>query len=452
MTAELVRGQNHPLPVARLDIRVSAGKPVLAGATLSDDRGRVRGTEWVAHPGSPRLPGIEVSGQAAADHRLSVDLEALPEAVHRVTILLALPTGTGGPASFASLAPPFTAVAGRDGAAIVSYRITGLVAESAVLALELYRRQGAWKVRAVGQGYAGGLADLLGDQGLPHAPEFADAIQDAVVGAAARSTAAAPARTGPSGATGTRGDTAGRRPVDYTHPRRQRTADPAPPPVVPGARTPELSLGEQSPGERARPVAGDATGRTMDERLYNQVRGMFEDLARTAAAYRSAVDFADSRLEREIDRALSDPRSRTGSAGAEARRQAQEKRDLLTAQAAEVLDRDLDQLTAESQVVEPALAPAFARWDSAVWHGYQVPDEAPTALRVGDLHLPLRPGLRIPLLVRLPLERGIWVDSGHTGPAGKRTPPHLAAAPWTPPLPTPSACSLSTRRGISPCR
>ncbi|MCX4727256.1 TerD family protein [Streptomyces sp. NBC_01306] len=442
MTAELVRGQNHPLPVARLEIRVSAGKPVLAGATLSDEQGRVRGAEWVAHPGSPQLPGLEVSRQAAADHRLAVDLEALPEAVHRVNVLLALPTGPGGPSSFASVAAPFTAVTGPAGAEVVSYTITGLGAESAVVALELYCRQGAWKVRAVGQGYAGGLADLLGDQGLPGARDLADAIQAAAVGSAARSvappcTAQAPPHTVPGGDVrpgpgfGDRPEErattpvpqsprpvpgegpgvpgAGGRPeggpVDYTHPRRQRAAPPTPPPAVPGPR----------PGEQHRPVAGDATGWSMEERLYNQVRGMFEDLARAAAAYRSAVDFADSRLEREIDEALSDPRSRTGSAGAEARRQAQEKRDGLAARAREVLDRDLDQLVAESEVVEPALAPAFARWDHPVWHGYRVPAEAPLALRAGDLHLPVRPGLRIPMLVRLPLERGLWVDSGRTG-------------------------------------
>ncbi|NDZ80503.1 TerD family protein [Streptomyces sp. SID10853] len=417
MTAELVRGQNHPLPVARLEIRVSAGTPVLAGATLSDEQGRVHGAEWVAHPGAPRLPGVEVPRQAAADHRLAVDLAALPEAVHRVQVLLALPTGTGGPTAFASVTAPFTAVTGPAGAEVVSYSITGLGAESAVIALELYRRQGAWKVRAVGQGYAGGLADLLGDQGLPDARQLADVIQTAAAGGAARSVAPAPQTVavrdeGPRrvrdegpGSPGTSHSPCG--PVDYTHPRRQRTAPPAPapPPAVPGAR----------PGEPPQPLAGDATGWSMEERLYNQIWGMFEDLARTAAAYRSAVDFADSRLEREIDGALSDPRGRTGPAGAEARRQAQEKRDGLTAQAREVLDRDLGQLLAESRVVEPALAPAFARWDHPVWHGYRAPTRAPLALRLGDLHLPVRPELRIPMLVRLPLERGLWVDSGRTG-------------------------------------
>ncbi|WP_328316898.1 TerD family protein [Streptomyces sp. NBC_00388] len=395
MTAELARGQNHPLPGTRLEIRVSAGSPVLAGATFGDEQGRVSGAEWVAHPGAPRLPGLVVPRQAAADHRLTVDPEALPEAVHRVHILLALPTGTGGPSSFASVAAPFTTVTGPDGAEVVSYTLTGLGAESAVVALELYRRQGAWKVRAVGQGYEGGLAELLGDQGVPRARDLAGVIEAAVTGGAA--VPAAPAA----------GRSAQRSRVDYTHPRRQPSAPPAGDMSAPG------------PDERARPVAGDATGWSMEERLYNQVRGMFEDLARTVAAYRSAVGFADSRLERETDGVLADSRSRTGPAGAEARRQAQEKRDLLTARAQEVLDRDLDQLTAESGVVEPALAPAFARWDHPVWQGYRVPGEAPLAVRVGDLHLPVRPELHIPMLVRLPLERGIWVDSGRTGSAAE---------------------------------
>jgi hypothetical protein len=152
----------------------------------------------------------------------------------------------------------------------------------------------------------------------------------------------------------------------------------------------------------------------MEERLYNQAWGMFEDLARTTAAYRSAVDFAESRMDQELDRALSDPRNRIGGAGDRAREEARTKRDQLTDRAREALDRDLAQLAAESAVVEPALPAAYAGWDNPVWHAYRVPMEIPMALRIGDLHLPESAGLRIPLLVRLPLERGIWVDSGRT--------------------------------------
>ena len=453
MAAELVRGQNHPLSQMRLEIRVAAGKPVVAAATLGDERGRIHGVEWVAHPGTPTLPGLEVSKQAAADHRLAVDLGAMPEAVHRVSVLLALPLGADGPTRFGAVAAPFVAVTGLDGTEVASYTITGLDAESAVVALELYRRQGAWKVRAVGQGYAGGLAELLTDQGLPQAAHLAGGINEAVARGLARSVAAPPPRTtdgdrtrqtatpgsgadgsgpttpGASGAvapqpstspygaqgavappSGYPADPAATQsaapatggPIDYSHPSRQTGAPPSPAPTVPPA----------PPGQAAQPVAGDATGWSMEERLYNQVWGMFEDLARTMAAYRSAVDFADSRMEKELDQALSDPRSRIGGQGDAAREAAQAKHAQLVDQARAALDRDLAQLAAESEVVEPALPLAFAGWDNPVWHGYRVPMEIPMALRLGDLHLPESPDLRIPMLVRLPLERGLWIDNG----------------------------------------
>ncbi|MGW3195120.1 TerD family protein [Streptomyces sp. NPDC001118] len=460
MTAELVRGQNHPLCEIRLVIRVSAGVPVLAGATLGDENGTVQGSQWVAHPGAPALPGVEVSRQAATEHRLAVDLDALPEAVHRVDVFLALPAGAEGPRRFGAVAAPHTTVEGLDGTELACYTLTGLDSETAVLALELYRRQGAWKVRAMGQGYAAGLPALLADQGLREAADLAahahrasahgpsttlptpppphdttartphdtsaTVPHDVCATTAYDTPAATPHEThepGPQGtpASGTAGQTpsggcgydaqnpydahaSGTAPpdpggrVDYRHPGRPPHG--TPPPPAPAA--------DDRP---AQPVAGDAAGWSMEERLYNQVWGMFEDLARTTAAYRSAVDFADSRLEKELDQALADPRDRLGAAGDAAREAAHARRTQLVDQARAVLDRDLAQLTAESEVVEPALPTAYARWDNPVWHGYCVPAEPPMALRLGDLHLPESVPLRIPLLVRLPLERGLWLDS-----------------------------------------
>jgi stress response protein SCP2 len=469
MTAELVRGQNHPLPGSRLEIRVSVERPVIAGATLNDQDGRMREERWIAHPAQPQLPGLEVSRQAAAEHRLAVDLDALPEDVHRLNVLLALPCGEGEPTRFGELAPPFVTLTGLDGEGIADCTLTGLDAESAVLAVELYRRQGAWKVRAVGQGYAGGLAAMLADQGLPHAQELAATINEAVAAGRARSVAAPPprkdgersreatvggARGVADGGAGTAAPSDGR--ISYQHPNRASApppsppsqgpsqgaspagspaAEPAPGPVpggpagpvpapastsgVPGASGP--SAPPPPPGSTAdphAPVAGDANGWTMDERLYNQVWDMFEDLARTVAAYRSAVDFAESRMEQELDKVLSDPRTRVGPAADAARAEARTKQVRLVEQAREVLERDLGQLHAESDVVEPALPAAYARWDNPVWHGYRPPEQTPMAMRLGDLGLPESAGLRIPMLVRLPLERGLWIDSGRHGTGG----------------------------------
>lgn len=458
MTAELARGQNHPLPDNRLEVRVSTGKPVVAGATLGDDRGTVQGVEWVAHPGSPNLPGLEVSRQAAANHRLAVDLDALPDSVHQVNILLALPVVDGAPSRFGAVAAPFVAITALDGAEVATYTITDLDTESAVVAIELYRRGDAWKVRAVGQGYAGGLSDMLRDQGLPEAVQLASSINEAVAQGLAKSITPPPTLAdgdrvrraatvgGNSGVTGAGtgtgsgagsgagnasngGNTAGTAgdggnanpprpqsqpqqtpdpepaptgPLNYQHPGRPAPAPPAPPPPVPTSSDP------------SQPVAGNATGWTMEERLYNQVWGMFEDLARTTAAYRSAVDFAESRMDQELDKVLANPATRVGPAADAARSSARAKHSQLVDQAKATLDRDIQHLTAESAVVEPALPPAFAHWGSAVWNGYQVSMETPMAIRLGDLNLPEHPELHIPMLVRLPLERGLWIDGGRS--------------------------------------
>ncbi|MFB9583591.1 TerD family protein [Streptomyces goshikiensis] len=494
MTAELVRGQNHPLSRSRVEIRVSAHTPVLALVSAGDDAGRLPGPEAVAHPGARALAGLEVPGELSGRHRFTVDLDSVGPAVHRVGLVLVLPPG--GPARFGAVPAPYMAVAEPEGAEIAGYTLAGLDSETAVVALELYRRQGAWKVRAVGQGYAAGLGALLADAGLPGpaavalaaqvmaaappaasapaAAESAVAPATAVTSApataaegatptapapaahaeavmpmapeAAAPAAAAPAvpaegavpasveatPTVPQGVRVSRevspappaaqppdpyveapGSASGDAPptLSYAHPRRRPTSAEPPEPGPQRAQAP-------GPGEPPRPVAGDAAGWSMEERLYNQVWGMFEDLARTVSAYRSAVEFADARMDRELGEALSDPRQRLGGSGDAARDAARERRDELVDRARAVLDRDLAQLVAETEVVEPALPAPYARWDSPVWHDGRaaaLPEESPLALRLGDLHLPERPDLRIPMLMRLPLERGIWIDNGRTG-------------------------------------
>lgn len=443
MTAELVRGQNHPVTASQLEIRVSVSDPVLVVAALGGPDGRVPGPGHVVHPGAPPVSGVAVTG-----HGLCVDVDALPGTVHRVSVLLALPPGGRGPERFGATAAPFLALAGGAGEEIAGFTVTGLEAETALVALELYRRQGAWRVRAVGQGYADGLPALLRDLGLDDVDglDALDAFDggdglglDAAAGLTTEAGAAAdfvlappqpspsPRRSGGGGRHGAPEqrpeDRAGRQDlapvgpgearIDYRHPGRH-AAPPAPPPAASPA-------GAGAPPE---PVAGDASGWTLEERLYNQVWGMFEDLARSTAAYRSAVGFAESRLERELDAQLADPATRVGPAADAARAAARSRHDELADRARAVLDRDLAQLTAEADVVEHALPPAFARWDSPVWHGYQAPLETPLALRLGDLHLPERRGLRIPMLVRLPLERGLWVDCGRaTGSGADRADP-----------------------------
>ncbi|MCO6733434.1 TerD family protein, partial [Streptomyces sp. EL9] len=226
MTAELVRGQNQALPWTRLEIGVEAGRALALGAVLVGEAGHaLGGAEGITLPGAPPLPGLAAPGPPAPTQRLAVDLGALPAAATRVDLFLALPDE---PARFGSLAAPRVLLLGPGGERAAVFAVTGLAEETAVVAVELYRRNGAWKIRAVGQGYQGGVPALLTDRGI--APETARRLG---AGAQAHPVAPAPAapRPGPepvpapAGGPGPTAPSGGR--VDYTHP------GPPPPPPPP---------------------------------------------------------------------------------------------------------------------------------------------------------------------------------------------------------------------------
>ncbi len=371
MGAELSRGQNIALPHTGLEVTVTASVPV-ACAVIIDGGGA--GSRLVRHRTSAP-DGVTLPREPGTRQRVTVDLTAPGPAAaadgRRLTVLIALPDAAapGGTAGFGGRAAPRATVRGADGGTLAAFTMTGLTRESAVAVVEFYRRRGAWRLRAVGQGYADGLARMLTDYRLPGADRLAaELLEDA-------------------------------RPAGPVLPAQRVAARPA-------------AAGEADRPDPGAPVAGDAPGWTPVERLVNQVHGMFEDLARRIAAYRGTVEFAVSRLERETDALLADPATRLSAATEAARERAQARRDELADRARAHLDHDLAQLTAESQVVEPALPPALAGWESPVWHDYRPPAEPSPAVRLGDVHLPEVPELRIPMLARLPLERGLWVDSG----------------------------------------
>lgn len=85
-----------------------------------------------------------------------------------------------------------------------------------------------------------------------------------------------------------------------------------------------------------------------------------------------------------------------------------------------MLDRDTAQLVGEIEQLEPNLPPVMARWDSTSWAGWQAPEDGAPAIRLGDLHLPERPELRVPMVLRLPMDRGLWIDTAASGLEGER--------------------------------
>lgn len=94
---------------------------------------------------------------------MAVSFAQVPAEIAQIRAVITLENAGS---NFGQIAPPTAIVSDAAGNRLYEYRIADLSAESIVVAVELYRRQGSWKVRAVGQGYAGGFAALVTDHGV----------------------------------------------------------------------------------------------------------------------------------------------------------------------------------------------------------------------------------------------------------------------------------------------
>ncbi|WP_436773784.1 TerD family protein [Yinghuangia sp. YIM S09857] len=390
MSTELVRGQNLPLTQPQVAVEVTAQCPVEVVAVLLNADLKVRDDGDVLQRDGRTVPGVALRPQG-----VDVDLSALPADVDRV--IVAATVEGGGVDRFGAIAAPVARVT-AGGAPVAGYTITDLGSERAIQTVELYRRQGAWKVRAVGQGYDGGLDALLRDLGVELRAPIVDRARMHLAGPAAPAHSAANT-PGPAASQSS-----------------QPPAQPVPPVAgFPSAPSPTPSTAGLSDAQRE---AAALEARRQVERLYEQVWGIFEDAARSAASYRSSVGYADNRLDKDLEDVLNDPAARTSPAGLAQQDAARAKHRELIERARAGLDKDSAQLAAEVAQLEPKLPPEMARWDSPAWAGWRAPEDTALAMRLGDLHLPENPQLRIPMVLRLPMERGLWIDSGASGVDG----------------------------------
>jgi stress response protein SCP2 len=145
-----------------VSVRVSA--PADLSALLVTDTGKVRTDADFVFFNQPQGPGVRLTpGAAGQPASLAVSLDQIPADITQVRAVITLDNASS---TFGQSAPPSAHVSDASGNALFDYVIEGLTSESIVIALEIYRRQGAWKVRAVGQGYAGGFAALVTDHGV----------------------------------------------------------------------------------------------------------------------------------------------------------------------------------------------------------------------------------------------------------------------------------------------
>ncbi|MFG2620014.1 TerD family protein [Streptomyces sp. NPDC048507] len=163
MTA-MTPGSNLPLNAVSVTVDVAA--PVrldVSGLLLAAD-GKVRSDADFIFYNQPSGPGVSHrSGGGSAPDSITVDTGALPPGIERI-VVTASPDAAGQ--TFQGIEPTATVRDAATGAVIASFTPPRLGAETALVVVEVYQRGGVWKVRAVGQGYANGLAGIATDFGV----------------------------------------------------------------------------------------------------------------------------------------------------------------------------------------------------------------------------------------------------------------------------------------------
>ncbi|MET7513538.1 TerD family protein [Streptomyces sp. NPDC005480] len=169
-------GSNIPLSTARVAVDVAA--PVrldVSGLLLTAD-GKVRSDDDFIFYNQPSGPGVTYrSGGGTAPDAILVDTAAVPPGIEKI-VVTASPDAAGQ--TFQGIEPTAT-IKADDGSVLATFTPPQLGTETALVIVEIYLRNGAWKARAVGQGYANGLAGIATDFGVsveePAAPAPAPA-------------------------------------------------------------------------------------------------------------------------------------------------------------------------------------------------------------------------------------------------------------------------------------
>ncbi|MCX5195571.1 TerD domain-containing protein [Streptomyces sp. NBC_00249] len=169
----LQKGANVPVASSRVRVelgwRGGPGAPdVDVSALLLTATGRVRSdddfvfyNQPVHRSGAVRHEGRREDGTGSAFETITVALSGVEEEIGTV-VVAASTDGTFGQVSGLYV----RVLDAESGAETARFDATDATSETALVLGELYRRAGAWKFRAVGQGYAAGLAGLATDFGI----------------------------------------------------------------------------------------------------------------------------------------------------------------------------------------------------------------------------------------------------------------------------------------------
>ncbi|WP_099908296.1 TerD family protein [Streptomyces sp. TLI_171] len=160
----MVQGGNAPLGSARVVVEVTAPKRLDVSGLLLTQAGKVRSDADFVFFNAPQGPGVTHRPAAGATpDAIAVDTAAVPADITRIVVTASLDDQQ---ATFAGTEPTATLRDADTGRELFTFTPPRLTRETALVVIEVYRRGAEWKVRAVGQGYADGLAGIATDFGV----------------------------------------------------------------------------------------------------------------------------------------------------------------------------------------------------------------------------------------------------------------------------------------------
>ncbi|MGW0773755.1 TerD family protein [Streptomyces sp. NPDC002835] len=168
----MLKGANTPVSARSVRVelgwRSGPGVPDVDASALLLAAGKVRSdSDFVFYNQPSHASGaVRHEGKRTADGAVTdvvaVDLERVEGAIERIVLAASVDANTFGQVPGLHI----RVLDAGSGAEIARYDSQDATVETAFVLGELYRRQGAWKFRAVGQGYGTGLEGLATDFGI----------------------------------------------------------------------------------------------------------------------------------------------------------------------------------------------------------------------------------------------------------------------------------------------
>ncbi|MFF3514634.1 TerD family protein [Streptomyces sp. NPDC002573] len=157
-------GSNIPLGATRVTVDVAAPVRLDVSALLLTADGKVRSDDDFIFYNQPSGPGVTYrSGGGTSPDSIMVDTTGVPTGIEKI-VVTASPDAAGQ--TFQGIEPTATIRNADDNTVLATFTPPQLGTETALVVVEVYARGGAWKARAVGQGYANGLAGIATDFGV----------------------------------------------------------------------------------------------------------------------------------------------------------------------------------------------------------------------------------------------------------------------------------------------